>query len=64
MSDKKTKAQFFGKEGFLDTSKEVNYGLRSQYVKGIDNNKDNSVYDGLIADFKERERKAKAQTKT
>ncbi len=37
MDANKTKLEFFGKEGFLDVSKEVDYGQRTQYIKGINN---------------------------
>lgn len=40
--------QILGKEGFLDTSKEPNLGMNSQYEQGLDNIKDRSVYDSMI----------------
>ena len=55
----KPKLEFFGKEGFLDVSKEVNYGQRTQYIQGINNVLDGSVYDDLIAEMNERENQKK-----
>ncbi len=59
MDANKTKLEFFGKEGFLDVSKEVDYGQRTQYIQGINNVLDGSVYDDLIAEMNERENQKK-----
>lgn len=42
--------EFFGKEGFLDVSKPVNFGKKTQETDGINNLTDRSVYDRLIAE--------------
>jgi len=49
--------QIIGKEGFLDTSKEPNYGMNTQYESGLDNLADRSVYDDLIKTKKTKEGK-------
>ena len=48
------KLEFFGKEGFLDTSKQPNFGTRTLYTPGLDNLADKSVYKGLIEELKDR----------
>lgn len=55
----KTKLEFFGKEGFLDVSKEPNFGQRTQYIKGMNNVLDGSVYDVLIAELEQKQNKEK-----
>lgn len=50
--------EFFGREGFLDVSQEPNYGTRTLYTAGLDNLADKSVYVGLIAEMKEKQRKS------
>ena len=47
--------EFFGREGWLDVSKEANFGTRTLYTAGLNNVENREVYDGLIADMKERE---------
>ena len=47
--------QILGKEGFLDTSKEPDYGINTQYESGLDNLADRSVYDDLIKAKKTKE---------
>lgn len=49
-----TKLEFFGREGFLDTSKQPNFGTRTLYTAGLDNLADKSVYKVLIEELKER----------
>lgn len=44
--------EILGKEGFLDTSKQPNFGTKSLYTPGLDNLADKSVYDHLIAERK------------
>lgn len=51
--------EIIGKEGFLDVSKEPNFGTKSQYIPGLDNLADKSVYTVLIA-----ERQAQKEEKT
>lgn len=52
-----TKLEFFGREGFLDTSKQPNFGTRTLYTPGLDNLSNRSVYKGLIEELKERNKK-------
>ncbi|MCP3658497.1 MAG: hypothetical protein GY734_21780 [Herbaspirillum sp.] len=57
-----TKLEFFGREGFLDVSKQPDFGTRTLYTAGLDNLADKSVYVGLIADLNKRERNKKNNT--
>ena len=50
--------EFFGREGFLDTSKQPNFGTKTLYTPGLDNLADKSIYVGLIAEMKEKQRKS------
>lgn len=44
--------KILGREGFLNDAEEPNYGINSQYEKGLDNLADRSVYGRLMADKK------------
>ena len=39
-----------GKEGFLDTSRQPNFGTKTLYVPGINNVTSSEVYDVLLAE--------------
>ncbi|HAU4290866.1 TPA: hypothetical protein ACQVKY_005438 [Serratia marcescens] len=44
--------EIIGKEGFLDTSKQPNFGTKTLYVPGINNVTSSAVYDHLLAERK------------
>lgn len=57
------KLEILGKEGFLDTSIQPDYGTRTLYTPGLDNLADKSVYKELIKDLNERNKNNNTEKK-